>query len=901
MNQKALLAVMLLLLIGAASAALVWRTLDDATPVHATTTTTPRDAVPAVAARGDAAVTDATTVPSTDANQRALVANGTATARRPFRENAEWVVVRVIDDTTEQPIGGATVFWCDDEGREELQRDLQRTSVQRAVESLWVEQLAERFGWSTTTDPAGTAKVTRKGWTTLAATHDGKYGTLNVAEAMLKPAGGFVLRLTADRSLRVRVLDDRGEPAANVPVSIGCFGPDGFPTFVWNWTPCALTAADGTATLHHLQRVEATVTEQMSPWSERPKGEWRVFAMLAGDRRANAAISLEAPPAEPVELRLPPCGSVRARVEIGGVPTRGAAEIALVCHDQDHHFGGTPTAALPDADGWARFPHVPLQNRFTAYTAEAGGMSAEFDGPTQRGQETTAVLIPAAASVMLRGRLLLPANEPLRDHAFTLSVNGTQRQQYFDLRTDVEGRFTVSLGEPTENDRVEHLWFDVKREKAAPLRATVVDRMLRTGIDDLGDLVLKDEPPFLAGRFVCGDQPFTKEVQCWVTRWVQNDSGGGDWQGFPGVLYHREDDGRFTFRGTTPPGRYQFAVDTNAVLPIDPIEFTPGTTDLVVQIDPGNPLAATVLVPEGSPWGVLAARLTPSPGTSIPKQLEERLRAIAWNENNSDARWNLQWAAMPAGSYALDLFVATGTEPILRIADIRVPVPPGGDPRLEDIDLRQALRIVKTRLLDPTGQLLENIDGFVTPANATADRWSTIFYNAEFALLLPRAPTELLFVPGNHRPMRVFCDREQLDVKLESWPTIDVEVADLPKLPADVRVTVSLEPIDPVRTPYRTQWNDAAEFLPFATEWSFGWLEGNRTSMPIGEGKYRVVMRVAGDEFTIPLTGVTPAEILGSTRSVKLTAPADEWTRALREAEAHLKASEQRERAEQPR
>lgn len=892
MNQKALLTATLLLLIGGVAAALLWRTLDDATPVRAADGPTSGETTAAVAARGAVATSDATAQPTDATSGRALAANGTAAAQRPFRENAEWIVVRVVDKDTGAAVPGAEVFWCDEPGQEAFGTDITRTSLQRSLLSRWTELVAELIGWSTTTDSDGAAKITCKGWTTIAARHDGKYGTLNVAETMLKPTNGFVLQIAADRSLRVRVVDDRGEPAAGVPVSIGCFGDGGEPSFIWNWGPSAITDADGTTTIHHLQRVETTIAEETSTGSERPKGEWRVFAMLAGHAEASAPVSIDAPTADTVELHLPPCGRVRARVEIAGVPRRSVDEIFLAWqHDEENEgFGSHPAAALPDAEGWAHFAHIPLNARFAAYTQDAGGMQAEFTGPVQRDQEVTVVLGPPAASVMLRGRLLQSTNEPLRSRQFTLDVTGTQRQQWFDLRTDPNGVFTVSLGEAMEDDRVDHLWFDVKRDGAPPLRATVANRLLRVGIDDLGDLLLHEEAPFCSGRLMSGDVPFTKKIECQVWHWIAGPDGRADWQPVPGARYHREEDGRFSFRGEAPPGRYRLTVEASLVLPMEPVEFSPGVTDLVVQVDPGHALAASVLLPDRTPWGSIGARLVATRGTTITPGLAERLWVTAWNENDGNPRWNLQWTALPAGTYTLELCAPTCGEPIVRIADLHVPGPANGDPRLEDIDLRQLLRVVRTRLLDAAGQPLENANGFVTPVNG-ADRWSCTFWSAEFPLIVPRTATELSIVTRDHRPTRVFCDGDRLDVKFEAWPSIEVEIADLPKLPDGAAAVVTLEPIDPVKTPYRTQWNDAGEFLPYATEASSSWLRESRGSMPIGEGKYTVSLRLEGPNCAFPLTGVAPTEILGNSRHVKITAPREEWERVMRELTAHMKAA----------
>jgi hypothetical protein len=409
---------------------------------------------------------------------------------------------------------------------------------------------------------------------------------------------------------------------------------------------------------------------------------------------------------------------------------------------------------------------------------------------------------------------------------------------------------------------------------------------------------MNDEKQFCSGRFVCGDQPYTKRIEFWVTRWTTRENGQSEWDHVPGLLFHRDDAGNFSMRGQAPPGRYRMNLDQSATLPSEPIDFEPGATNLVVAVDPGHPLAATVLVPEGAPWGALAARLVPAvPATAAAAAPKGGNGDRSWLQaapdgNAASPRWHLQWPTMPAGSYALEVMVAASGAPIVRIDDVRVPAPAGGDPRLEDIDLRAVLRVVHARLLDSSGQLLPQASGFATAANAERERerWSVTFWDAEFTLLVPRTATDLLFVESEHRPTRVQCDADQLEVRLEGWSTIELAFANMPKLPDGLHVLASLRPIDPVTASCLSQWNDRTEFFPFAPSSSSGYVDGDKIVLPIGEGKYELSLDLCG-HVSSPIPGASPNEFVATTRSAVITVPSAAWTKAIQETDAQTKAS----------
>ncbi len=77
------------------------------------------------------------------------------------------------------------------------------------------------------------------------------------------------------------------------------------------------------------------------------------------------------------------------------------------------------------------------------------------------------------------------------------------------------------------------------------------------------------------------------------------------------MLEHKDGLGGFTIRGPVVPGRHRLVVNSQKVLPVEPIEFVVGATDVVVQVDQGQSLAASVLLPERAPAEYVSAVLVP--------------------------------------------------------------------------------------------------------------------------------------------------------------------------------------------------------------------------------------------------------------------------------------------------
>jgi hypothetical protein len=228
------------------------------------------------------------------------------------------------------------------------------------------------------------------------------------------------------------------------------------------------------------------------------------------------------------------------------------------------------------------------------------------------------------------------------------------------------------------------------------LQADLSKLPFRAGLHDAGDVVLQPGPLVVAGRLVSGDGPCKEKVQPSVERHeVAEGRSEPQWRRQRDLQFHRDDEGHFEFRGDAQPGRYRLTCNSRNHLPVDPIEFALGAKDLVVNLDTGAPLAASVLVPKDFPGGLRALLVRdgePAPTEPFGWYNESnRLAAYPWS--GEAGRYQLQWGSIPPGTYTLQLQLWCDKEPLASIGGVQVPAPKGGDGRLVDIDVRSLVRV----------------------------------------------------------------------------------------------------------------------------------------------------------------------------------------------------------------
>ncbi|MCA8948017.1 MAG: hypothetical protein KDE27_00850 [Planctomycetes bacterium] len=872
MNPRLLL--LLLAIVFGAGAVWLFTLGDDEAPHAAapgTADTVAPESAP-TAANGDEPATP-TEADTSDSSTAARDAVATRDALVPIPADAQWIEVRIVEDATDRPLPGATVLWSDGAILEALQADPTLLGPEDVGIRADVEQIAARFGWRTTADDRGVARVHRTESTQVAARLGELYGTAKVGTGLVPPNGGFEVRLAPDRELLVRVVSAAGEPAFGVPVALRWQTEDNPHRNLLTWQPLASTRApDGIAHLPHSQLWRDSLPK------DRPF-TLMVATHMPGFDDPGVGITLEALPSEPVELRLPACGRVGVRAELDGAAVE-SEWISLYEQASTAMRMQRPTLSLPASPGdWTWFENVPIGRPYGASTRVHGGsLTAQFDGPVAAGGEVRIVLAPNGETMMLTGRLVDRDRRPLVATEFRFRVRGG-RNDGGGLTTDDDGRFVMILGRARNGAKASTLRFDVQRGDERPLVAELPPRELHPGTEDVGDVVLGLGELVLAGSSSCDGEPCRLPQGSSISRSEEQEGREPRWRASRDLTFWSADDGTFEFRGSIPAGRLRLNVGQREFLPVEPIEFAAGTRGLKVELERGATLQATMLLPDAD-WQ--SPVVTLAPATAGGDAARKEVNARVWKRD--DGRQQAKWERVEPGSYTLRIRLTGVETPIHEVPDVRMPPPAGGDPRLVDIDLTDRVLVQTVRIFDPLGEPIENVQGGVFPngQDENGELRGVAFVGATSRLLLPRGTTGAMVGVEGYRPAFVDLDGTPLDLRLEPWPRATVVFANLSTLaalPAGAELQVRLRPGESERR-WRIYWRGGTvgELLGPPSNWTE--VKDGRAEIPVGDEPRALDLRVRHRRKSATIA-IAAVEVSNTTPNVRVDVPAAGWDAAL--------------------
>lgn len=759
---------------------------------------------------GEATPVPAAPAPAVPAAVDAAAADAAATARTSAPElapsdvpavpaDAKWVEVLVVDKPTGKPVADAEAWWSDETQWAPVAKlpPAERDAAYRDREGV-----ARRFGWHARSDREGRLRVNLgKNGTQVFAQAGTRYGEtwLRVDEES-KDVRRVVLE--EDASLSVRVLDAASRPVAGVPLSLEVH--DAKQTRSMNIGGELTSGADGMATFRHVQ------SRRTVAWGDQrgqPVAQWRVWVGIPRIELAPVLVDAQAPPSEPVEVRLPPTGRLRAKVTFGGRRVPGLEYLSFHAGPKDSTdaWNSAWTKRI-DADGWVRFPVVPLAKTLFV-NGQPGHWDFEIAGPTVVDQEVVAELELAGEMVALVGRLLRADGTPLAATGVQGTFEAWNSSGGLQINTDDAGRFVFFLGRPrpenTTEMKLKRLVLDLHSAESPVQRVEVPPRDLTERTNDLGDLRFGIAALVVGGRLTF-DTPGTVRPWLQVQRAnAERTRGGGEtvrWDGVDGIQPLVREDGTFEARGTVAAGRYRVFVHPNGCLPAEPVEFAVGATDVTIAIRRGSPLAATCLLPPGLDAQRVVVRLQPpASAPAAPKgedwfrRREDPLRGQGWEMNGAETKY--RWPALESGTYVLRVESPGLAEPLLTVPDVVVPAPEGGDARLAPLDLRDAIATLRVQVQVPPpsderrgrGQ-----DVYVFPQPQADDReWSGVQTNGEVVLAVPKRPVDLVIASSGLRPATVRGATGSVAVTLEPWPTVEVRVLGAEALPAGAQLYLS--------------------------------------------------------------------------------------------------------------
>ena len=820
---------------------------------------------PAAAASAVAAPPDVTTSPAAESAPAERVAAATAAA--PTRELPADVVgfdVLVVDAVTEQPVAGAEACWLVGNEWEHLPR---MSFVEQLELARDPERMARDFGMHGRSDANGLLRVQcGKQSAMVFAREGGRYAAGWFASGGDVPPGGRRLALRRDLTLHVRVLDHAGRAAVKVPVDLRVVQPDGGDPdrLIGNeqWTD-----GEGVAAFRHVQehqRFDSGAAQGQAV------AQWTLRVPIPSLAVEPVRVDAQNPPAEPVEIRLPPTGKLAVRVLFDGKPVRGVE--ALECRD----------AAVPEtserlrllqgigADGFARFPHVALGKTFLI-TQSQGGLDWDLaaPGPTLPDQLAEHTLDLDSGLTLVIGRVLAADGTPERERRFALEYDSDAGGgSGMPVHTDADGRFVTVLSRASaKRQKTAMRRFVVVdyRALAVPLRAVAAARTLEPGRNDLGDLTLRQDPLVCSGRLTIDDGELP-QVGLIIERYETPARGEPRWVSEQ-TQQHVQPDGRFEVRRELPPGRYRMQPGPGPYRPIAPLEFALGAKDVLVALQRGAELRAICLLPAGIENHMLRLRLAPkqplsrAPGLPETTRRDDPLRGQGYGEDGV-----FRWSGLEASEYSLHVELPGILEPILTIDEVVLPLP-ATDQRFAAIDLRERIALLQLALQWPGGvadPASKNLMVFPQPQPVSRPWDGCGMRGGDARLAVPSAGCDLLVCCYGFRPQQVRGVPPRVEVALQAWPAVELTLAGGGKLPTDGTLLVSLEPPEhPLAAQqYETDWSSGSFDQWAAPRYRHEPFVDGKLTLQLGEGVHRLRLRARLGNFTQELRVFSPGELV---------------------------------------
>jgi hypothetical protein len=752
-------------------------------------------------------------------------------------------IVLVVRGEPPVPVADAEVLFCGD-------RDV-GPRLQGLAAPPPRQEWPERWGQRVHTDADGRAVLPGPGGTLQVAARSGD----EFAFATLRPGRRqATLHLAADEQVEVLVLHADDRPAAAAPIALlQSFGPR-TAEVVWQGD----TGADGRAVLRHFQLHRRA--------AKSPPGT-EVFAAVA---RLPTAAPAHAPfagrPAtrETVVLRLPPVTTLAVQLtDHRGAPLLAPAWVAVRLD------GKTDTAApFPIEEGLlARhtlkpvgaepvvLPFVPADTPLR--------VSAHFDGDRRGvsvvvpgvGADHAQVALPLGPrQVLLSGRCLHGDGAPFGPtHLPAALWHDTRLLQASSLHTVADGRFEFVLAgrsEPPPFVLYARSQPTPATDGAAPALGTRVSLGSLAGGRrlELGDLILGELPPLVAGVVVDDRDAAVAGADLRVQVRMPAPGRGDGWQEVPQLGTRAAADGTFVVHGERPPGELRLRGNADHHFPASEPLHTQGQ-QVRLRLDRNGIVRGRALLPD---WlADEAASLLLLPFDESRRQTQSRSVPL---RRRGGGRFTVE--PLHPGRYDAIVTVRNVGQPVLVVADVFVPPGETRDPRLQALDLRQALFRYRLRAVDAAGvQLpidapiqarLSLPDGAVVEAGF---RWQ----RGRAELITPGTQAELLLFGRGFQPQRLALGPGDHDVYLQALRPALLQLPGARALCGPQRrVRVSVILTDATGFPESLGGVDQRTGEQFAfARWDLGkssgaWLEQyDVVEVPLMKsGRYEVVLRV---------------------------------------------------------
>lgn len=529
------------------------------------------------------------------------------------------------------------------------------------------------------------------------------------------------LVLHPDWGVTLEVVEASGEPAPRVPVAL-TLRREG-----WNAVENRLTDEAGRATYPHVG-LQFALEEPHS-----------LVVGVALPLVQPLERSLErAAPSGPLRFRLPPGGEiVLTLLDPRGMPVPDGtrAQLGLVWPGETRDvspFGRDRSRAdLQSVTGRVHFEHVELGAEVELIVTRSGSHAREkvyFPGPSRAGERIERSVVVGEGRSRLAFRALDEAGAALAETELELvleqrSLHMSQRSAS-TLRTDEAGRFEFELAEAfVEGDQRRLLVC----ARAGTLGASLdLGRPFEPGGVELGDVVLHGAPVLVAGHVLdLAGAPLPDaavRLELWQHEGDEADPAPEYWESTE-ASGRSDAGGEFTVHGFVDAIRVRAWAEASARRS-EVVEAPVGATGLVLTVLSTGALAGSVRVDPLVPPGALELRVVREGTEPGAHSDEDRGRHVV--EPLPDGRFRFE--GLLPGRYSVVVGIEDDEPELVRVAGVEVRSgETSADPRLQELDLRARVHVVRLVLHSPAGALgLEGNLVFHASGTPDPERWRGI-------------------------------------------------------------------------------------------------------------------------------------------------------------------------------
>lgn len=664
------------------------------------------------------------------------------------------VAVTVLDGESKAPLPNASVFVIDPSRLQSLASRIPRDGPDLERSMLAVPWFA---GQRYEADASGQVVVPKVAGSSLYAvtTNGFGVGTLGSGKRPQEPeADRLEILVDAFRDYVVRAISAKGQPAAGVPVEWGPYGERGLDRF----EPMLSFPTDAKGEVRF--RMPGVITRSLSG----PKGavlSAQVSVLGGAPVRRHLR---DAGQDGVLELQLPPLGRVIVRLyNEREQPREGLRAVRLQAIDAARLQA--PAFPLAGADrpqqmtgDAAHFHFVALGQKLVArITAEgvAGELEHRQDGPTHEGELVVFGVRVTTSTPAVSFLLLDTKGAPLDNCDLSLRfADGDTFLESREVTSGADGRMVVAMpARMLGRDCRVSMWRRLGTPQADTIYGGATDVTIpaaTTGLRDLGQVRLAEEPVAIAGRLVDNEGKALAGVVVRMDHTHAPDRGDtASFRHSGGLLKHplhhqatTDDDGRFTFRELQPAARtgHIEVADGAWVLPAGTRLATGRAEQQLVVARPGT----------------MQMSFGKKPPRHLTVEISNALGPVRV-QAKVDETTGQRTLQLPPGHYNLRIGAASRNP--LRIEAIEVRAGETcSDPRLTAIDWANGQRTITVRLRTPEGRRGGRMEWRLLAANDRAIASGTSVEDGE-TLLLPEGTKRIAF--GSPQCRTVFVDATQ--------------------------------------------------------------------------------------------------------------------------------------------